>query len=177
MTRLDKILYSFIFFFIVTTGGATAQVTPPVSATGHVTAEIVPVFSASEIAQMNFGRFSPGPQGGEIILTPESTISVLGSVYKGLGSFNAASFCISGDVDASYTITLPSGAVVLTHMSGAKTMKVENWISIPAPGIGAGKLNDGFQVVYIGATLKVGTITDNPVGIYTGTYTVTFDFN
>jgi hypothetical protein len=177
MTRLDKILYSFIFFFIVTTGGVTAQVTPPVSATGHVTAEIVPVFSASEIAQMNFGRFSPGPQGGEIILTPESTISVLGSVYKGLGSFNAASFYISGDVDASYTITLPSGAVVLTHMSGAKTMKVENWISIPAPGIGAGKLNDGFQVVYIGATLKVGTITDNPVGIYTGTYTVTFDFN
>lgn len=177
MTRFYKIFYSLIYFSIVTAAGVTGQVTPPVSATGHVTAEIVPVFAASEMAQMNFGRFSPGPQGGEIILTPESTISVLGSVYKGLGSYNAASFYVSGDVDAAYTITLPSGGVVLTHMSGAKTMKVENWISSPAPGIGAGKLNDGFQVVNIGATLKVGTITDNPVGIYTGTYTVTFDFN
>jgi len=29
----------------------------------------------------------------------------------------------------------------------------------------------------VGATLKVGTLTDNPAGIYTGTYTITFDFN
>jgi len=154
-----------------------SQSTPPTSVSGHIFAEIVPVFTASETAQMNFGKFSPGPQGGEIILTPESSVSVLGSVYKGSGSHNAASFYVSGDVDAAYTITLPAGPVVLTHISNSKTMKIEDWISIPAPGIGAGKLQDGFQIVYVGATLKVGTLYDNPVGIYTGTYTITFDFN
>ena len=177
MTRLNKIFYSLIFFFTVSAVGVIAQVTPPVSATGHVTAEIVPIFSASEIAQMNFGRFSPGPQGGEIILTPQSTVSVLGSIYKGVGTHNAASFYVTGDIDAAYTITLPASPVVLTNISNAKTMKIENWVSIPAPSIGAGMLQNGSQTVYVGATLKVGTLYDNPVGLYTGTFTITFDFN
>jgi len=38
-------------------------------------------------------------------------------------------------------------------------------------------LENGAQTVYVGATLKVGSLIDNPVGIYTGTYTITFDFN
>lgn len=154
-----------------------AQSFSQVSATGHVFAEIIPVFSATETAQMNFGRFSPGPQGGEIILTPESTISVLGSVYAGSGLHNAASFYVSGDTDASFTISLPSGPVELRHVSAAKTMQIKNWISYPGTGTGAGILQDGSQTVFIGATLKVGTLQENPVGIYAGTYTVTFDFN
>jgi hypothetical protein len=101
----------------------------------------------------------------------------LGSVFKGSGLHNAASFYVSGDIDASFSIALPSNPVVLTHIGSAKTMIVENWSSIPAPGTGTGKLQNGFQTVYIGATLKVGTLMDNPVGIYTGSYTITFEFN
>jgi len=56
-------------------------------------------------------------------------------------------------------------------------MSVDEWFSDPAPGIGTGMLQNGFQVVLVGATLNVGTLHDNPVGIYTGTYTITFDFN
>jgi hypothetical protein len=101
----------------------------------------------------------------------------LGSVYKGSGFHNAASFYVTGDVDAAYTITLPASPVVLTHISDAKTMTVKDWVSIPSPGIGAGELRNGFQEVYVGATLKVGTLNDNPVGIYMGSYIITFDFN
>lgn len=155
----------------------TAQVVSQVSATGRIFAEVIPVFSATETSQMNFGKFSPGPQGGLIILTPESTISVMGSVYKGSGIHNAASFYLTGDIDASYSITLPTGPVILKHTSDEKTMLVEGWISTPSPGIGAGRLHDGFQFVYVGATLKVGPAYDNPVGVYTGSYTITFDFN
>jgi hypothetical protein len=177
MKRLNILIFSLICLFPVTGGKVLAQVTLPVSATGHVIAEIIPVFSASETSQLNFGRFSPGPQGGQIILTPESTVSVLGSVFTGTGTHNAASFYVSGDVDAVYSITLPSNPVVLTHTSNAKTMLIEDWISIPSPGIGTGMLQDGFQVIYVGATLNVGTLHDNPVGVYTGSYTITFDFN
>jgi hypothetical protein len=84
---------------------------------------------------------------------------------------------VSGDVDASYSITLPPAPVILTHTSSAKTMEIKDWVSVPSPGIGTGKLQNGFQVVYVGATLKIGTLNDNPVGIYTGTYSISFDFN
>jgi len=177
MARLYRILYSLILFLIPAWIGVTAQVTPGVSAEGHVIAEIIPVYSATETAQMNFGRFSPGPQGGLIVLTPESTVSVMGSVYTGTGTHNAASFYVSGDHDAAYSISLPKNPVLLTHIANSKTMTLENWNSVPSPGPGAGMLQNGFQIVYVGATLKVGTLNDNPVGIYTGVYTITFDFN
>lgn len=177
MTWQFKIFCNLTFGLMLSWSGVTAQVTPAVSATGHVTAEIIPVFSAIETAQMNFGRFSPGPQGGRIIMTPQSSISVLGSVFTGTGTHNAASFYVSGDNDAAYSISLPKSPVVLTHIADAKTMTLEDWNSVPSPGPGAGMLQNGFQIVYVGATLKVGTLNDNPVGIYTGVYTITFDFN
>jgi hypothetical protein len=176
MGGLGKIFLSLVFLF-TTLIKIEAQAGSQATTTGHVIAEVIPVFSASETSQMNFGRFSPGPQGGEIILTPQNTISVLGSVYIGQGMHNAASFYVSGDVDAVFSVTLPSSPVVLNHILSAKSMVVEDWISIPAEGTGTGRLQNGSQTVYIGATLKVGTLNDNPIGIYTGTYNVTFDFN
>jgi hypothetical protein len=177
MKSLSKIFFSLLCVLFVTWGNVLAQVTPPVSATGTIFAEIIPVFSASDSSEMNFGRFFPGLKGGQITLSPENTISVQGSVFKGTSTHNAASFYLTGDVDATYSITLPNSPVILTHSSDAKTMLVEGWASIPSPGIGAGKLQKGYQVVYVGDTLKIGPLHDNPVGIYTGSYTITFDFN
>jgi hypothetical protein len=177
MSRLYNKYFCLVLILFVTRFEAMAQVTAPVNATGHVIAEIIPIFSASETSQMNFGRFAPGPMGGQIILTPYNSISVLGSVFTGAGTHNAASFYVSGDVDAAYSITLPTAPVVLTHMTSAKTMLIKDWVSVPSPGIGAGRLQNGFQIVNIGATLNVGTLLDNPVGVYTGSFTITFDFN
>jgi len=98
-------------------------------------------------------------------------------VSKSTGSYNAASFYVSGDADASYSISLPVSPVMLTHTSEAKMMLIEDWVSIPEAGIGTGILQGGFQTVFVGATLKVGTLYDNPVGVYTGTFEITFDFN
>jgi hypothetical protein len=177
MARLLKILIILTGYFIVNHGEISAQSSVPVTAQGQIFAEVISMYTATERAQMNFGRFSPGDQGGEIVLTPESTFSVLGSIYMGPGSRNAASFTVSGDVDAVFSISLPTIPVVLTHTASARTMQVTNWVSNPVPGIGTGKLQNGSQVIYVGATLKVGTIIDNPVGVYSGSYSVTFDFN
>lgn len=178
MTELKKLVYCFVLFLLnASINKTTAQSVSSVSAIGHVYAEVIPVFSARETAQMNFGRFSPGPYGGEIILTPESTVSVVGSVYEGIGTHNPATFYVSGDIDASFTITLPNDPVLLKHTSSSKTMTIKNWISKPGTGMGSGILQNGEQTVYVGATLEVGTLADNPVGTYAGTYTITFDFN
>jgi hypothetical protein len=154
-----------------------AQNPQQASVTGHIYAEVITAYSAVETSQLNFGRFSPGPYGGQIILTPQGTISVMGSVVKGSGIHNAASFYVTGDSNTAYSISLPQSPATLTNTNNAKTMRVTNWISVPSPGPGGGTLQDGYQTVYVGATLEVGTMNDNPVGVYTGTYTITFDFN
>jgi hypothetical protein len=177
MIRLKNCAIGLLLSSFATVAEVFPQAALPVSVTGHVVAEVIEVYSATETAQLNFGRFAPGPQGGEIILTPESTISVLGSIFAGRGSHNAASFYVSGDTDAAYSISLPTEPVVLKHMSNSRTMSIIDWSSVPSPGIGAGILQNGYQVIYVGATLKVGTLYDNPVGIYNGVYTITFDFN
>jgi hypothetical protein len=167
-----------LFLLLIITGGWLQGQSPQqASVTGHVFAEVISSFSAVETSQMNFGRFSPGPFGGQIILTPQGTVSVLGSVVEGSGIHNAASFSLTGDIYTSFSINLPKTAAILTSTSGAKTMQVKNWSSFPSAGIGTGTLQKGFLAVYVGATLEVGTINDNPVGIYTGSYTITFDFN
>lgn len=177
MTLFRRYLFSLLCMFALPAWVSLAQTAPPVSATGHITAQVITTLAAIETSQMNFGKFSPGPQGGELVLTPDNNISVMGSVWTGSGSHNAASFYVTGDPGVAYTITLPAEPVKITHMGTARTMTVEDWRSVPEPTPGAGMLEDGSQTVYVGATLKVGTLNDNPVGIYTGTYTITFDFN
>jgi hypothetical protein len=160
----------------LTSRGLLAQGFNQASVTGHVIAEVVNAFSAVETSQMNFGRFSPGPYGGEIVLTPQGTISVLGSVARSGGIHNAASFFLSGDGHSTFSITLPQSAV-LTNIADSRTLRLKNWVSSPGAGPAAGSLLGGPQTVYVGATLEVGPLAENPVGIYTGSYTITFDFN
>jgi hypothetical protein len=174
--KVEKSFLCLAIFLIVNIS-IYAQSVPTASATGHITAEIIPVFTASETSQMNFGKFSPGPQGGQLILTPQGSVSVLGSVYSANSLHNAASFYLTGHDGSTFNITLPSNPVILTHITTGKTMLVDNWTSSPSPGIGTGILKDGFQVVYVGASLKVGTLSDNPIGAYAGTYEITFEFN
>lgn len=172
-----KQLFGIISLFMLTAGVTEAQVSAPAAATGHITAQVITMISAVETSQLNFGRFSPGPQGGELILTPDNSISVLGSVWPGSGMHNAASFYVTGDPGVTYTISLPSEPIMITHIGTARTMTVKDWKSVPDITPGAGLLHDGAQTVFVGATLQIGTLNDNPVGIYTGTYVITFDFN
>ena len=177
MKKLLFLYFGLLMLLTITGSRLQAQGTYQAGITGHLFAEVVSAFSAIETSQMNFGRFSPGPSGGQIIITPQGTISVTGSVVKGSGINNAASFYLAGDDYTSFSINLPESSVSLTNTASAKTMLVSNWVSVPSTGAGGGTLKDGVQTVYLGATLDVGTLNDNPAGIYTGSYTITFDFN
>ncbi len=177
MKRLKPYVFSILLLFLSSVCIVRAQSGSSSTVTGHIFAEVIAPLSAVETSQLNFGRFSPGPQGGSLIVNPENTVSVLGSVWPGRGLHSAASFFVSGDPGMTYTISLPSEPVTISHVSSARTMKVTDWRSVPDTQPGAGLLENGAQTVWVGATLQVGTITDNPVGIYTGTYLITFDFN
>jgi hypothetical protein len=177
MKRLGIRSISLITLYLVFAFAAEAQPAASSTVTGHITAEVISTLTAIETTQLSFGRFSPGPQGGKLILTPGSSISVMGSVWPGSGTHSAASFYVTGDPGVAFTVRLPSDPVTITHMGSARTMTVEEWRSVPEAEPGAGMLENGSQVVYVGATLNVGTLNDNPVGVYTGTYNITFEFN
>ena len=147
------------------------------SVTAQAFAEIIAALTATETAQLNFGRFSPETQGGKVVLTPDGIRTAQGTVVLGGGSHNSASFYLTGEYDATFSITLPSGPAILTNTLNARTMQVTDWQSYPAPGIGVGKLTGGAMTVQIGAVLNVGNMNDNPVGIYAGTYAITFSYN
>lgn len=174
MKKLILLFFAVALLFGIPVRKATAQQT---SVTAHATAEVIQGLTATESAELNFGRFSPETAGGEVKLTPNGVRSSAGTVVLSGGIHNAASFYITGQYDATLSITLPSSPAILTNVSSAKTMTVSAWESEPPAGIGTGVLAGGSLAVNIGATLTVGSMNDNPVGIYAGTYSITFAYN
>lgn len=173
MKNVVRIFCGIIICLIV----AVTQVKAQATATGTATAEIIEALMTREVSPLNFGRFSPETQGGKIILTPDGVRSVQGTVVLAGGTHSAASFYVSGQYEATFTIALPAGPEILTNLQNEKTMMVGDWHSSPEAGIGIGKLVGGATTVYIGATLTVGDMNANPVGMYAGTFSVTFAYN
>ncbi len=112
---------------------------------------------------------------GQVTVTAEGID--MGTVVMSGGVHNAATFNITGEEGATFSITLPAGSVTLKHINDSKTMEVSAWVSDPPVGAGTGISDDGSQVVKVGATLEVGIRNDNPVGLYSGSYSITFAYN
>jgi hypothetical protein len=147
------------------------------SVSAHATAEVIQALTATEVATLNFGRFSPENAGGEIRLSPDGSRSASGTVTLSGGLYNPASFHLTGHNDVTVTISLPTSSAMLTNSTSGKTMEVNNWETFPSVSSGAGVLTKGLLAINVGATLKVGSSNENPVGIYSGTYTITFSYN
>ena len=147
------------------------------SVTAQAFAEVIAAITATEISQLNFGRFSPEEQGGQIHLSPQGVLYTSGTLALSGGIHNPASFYITGENNATFSVTLPSGPAILTNVANAKTMMVSGLESVPAAGTSAGVLNGWSFAVNVGATLTVGSMNDNPVCIYSGTYSITFAYN
>lgn len=169
MTRiLTAVLFSLLF---------SGQVWAQASVTAQAFAEVIEALTATETAQLNFGRFSPGVAGGEVIISPDGLKSAQGSVMLSGGSSSPGQFTITGAPDATFSIQLPEGPVELLHLGSNQTMTVNEWTSNPLAGNSSGTLNEGFEIVSVGASLVVGSIENNPVGIYTGSFSLTFAYN
>ena len=173
MKRIILLFCGITTFFVSMVSEAKAQAT----ITATATAEVIEALTSRETAQLNFGRFSPETQGGKVILTPDGVRSAQGTVVLAGGTHNAASFYITGQYEASFSIALPLGPQLLTNLKNDKTIQVSDWKSYPVQGIGVGILTGGEMTVLIGASLTVGDMNANPVGIYAGTYAVTFAYN
>jgi hypothetical protein len=162
-----------VFLFFVMQGYVRSQST----ITAQAFAEVIEALTANETDQLNFGRFSTDVNGGDIIINPDGSRSLQGSVIGVPGPHSQGVFQVTGAPEASFTLQLPDGPSILVHQESSKTMFVENWVSDPPVENGPAVLTNGSKTISIGATLSVGSYDENPVGMYSGTFQLTFAYN
>jgi len=173
MKKFILIVMGWSLFLVYPAGRVLAQD----RATARVSATIIIPISATEASQMNFGRVFPGSQGGTITISPSGYVMTSSTVVADASVRNPGSFFVSGETDATFSIALPDGPATLTNLAESKTMMVSDWVTIPDSGDTGIKLTGGTQTVMVGATLNVGSPDENPRGIYTGSYQITFAYN
>jgi len=119
---------------------------------------------------MDFGTISPDNDSvTSVLLTAAGGISSPGLIKAGLlGGHQAATFDVTGE-DLAYDIQVPAGSINITN-AALDTMSVGTFAASATSGTISGN-SDSFTV---GATLTVGAA--QPVGSYSGTYTMTVTY-
>ena len=155
---------------------ARAQGQASSRATASMSAEVIYTATAQAQSQLNFGHCAPGPAGGQVQISPEGTVNTEGSVVMISNAQTPARFYITGIQDKAFSISLSDGPTVLNHNGSTNTMLVHGWDSTPAPDE-TWKLDGGALGVNVGAVLDINNMNDNPVGLYTGFYSIIFNYH
>jgi hypothetical protein len=123
------------------------------------------------LSNLGFGQIVTTASAGTVTISSGGGRSASGGVVLG-SSFGvgASSFAVTGDANASYSITLPSSC---TPQAGGATMMADLFTSAPN---GSGNLGpSGTQTVSLGATLHVGS--GQAAGAYSAAYFITLAYN
>ncbi len=148
---------------ILSAGGFRVAAQPVASAS--LLANVVTPISIVKTVDLSFGNAAVAPLlGGSIILAPTGGRTTGGSgvtLPANTGTVAAAAFTVSGEPGFTFSISLPSSAVITGP--GAATMTVSGFTSSPSL---VGTLSSGgAQSLAVGATLSI------PAAQVSGTYT------
>jgi len=142
------------------------------TATATITVNIVRPISLNTKSGMQFGDISSKESAGTVVLTPRgSRVSTGGASIKSTLASAPAAFEVQGEPNTTYTISLPK-SVVMTGLE-SKSMVVDNFTSLPA--VSGLADSNGKQMLYVGATLNVGSKQEP--GPYAGTMIVIINYN
>ncbi|MGM1054434.1 MAG: DUF4402 domain-containing protein [Bacteroidota bacterium] len=145
---MKNLIVLFGIFVLNAFSGVQAQT----SATANFTASatIIQPITITTTSDMNFANID-AKDGGQIILTPESTRTGSGGiVLAGAENLSAATFIISGQSGYTYDISLPDDTYTLTN--GIESMVINNFTSSSGNG---NLIADESQIIRVGATLNV----------------------
>lgn len=141
-----------------------SQTLPPVPFTIHT----------NPAQGLYFGAFFTGNLGGTVIIYPDGTRAVTGDVIQAsLGySFAAAIFEVEAEIGTRVGIV--NGPDVILTGSNGGSMNLHLGSSLPASPFVSTVAPPSRNQISVGGTLTVGNILSNPVGSYTGTFSITF---
>ncbi len=145
------------------------------SGSGTSSATVVAPITITPVLALAFGKFSANT-GGTIVInasTAARSVATGNVALVSVGSTStAATFDIGGDGASGFSITLPSASVNITHTNGVNTMAVGSFTSNPAT---SSALVAGAKTISVGGTLTVASA--QLAGAYSGTFTVTVEYN
>ncbi len=161
--RAFLLIISGIILFLLGPVKVTAQPQPP---------RPVKLYT---IQSMNFGAFYQGFSGGTVIVYANGTRSCAGDVHLlMLGfSFYPAIFQVDAIVGTIVTITNGADAILTGSNGGSMTLHLGD--SYPVSPFITSIAPSGRTSVSVGGILTVGNPGANPVGAYSGTFSVTFN--
>jgi len=143
------------------------------SVSTNATATVLTPIAITKQSDLIFGRFSAGASGGTVILdnvggrTKSSTVILASGITPA-----AAAFTVTGEVDATYTISLPATVTI----TGAGPDMVVSALT-PSIALSAGLLTLGTQSFTFGGTLTSADGATQTAGAYTGAFNVSVDYN
>jgi len=178
-TAVKRLLLSFCLFIctLVICNPANAQFKPLTPGKG-VSLEKPPrpiYIKVSTAQHLNFGTIIPVTTGGELIVDYKGIPSILSGDLLLIHTYDCkpALFIVDAEPGVLINIFYPNPISALAN--GGHSMKLT--LGLPYIDDQPGYqfiTNKQFTNVYIGGTLKVGSISDNPSGSYSGTFQVTF---
>lgn len=147
------------------------------SATATASGTIQPAYYVSKVVDMNFGSITPSASGGTLTLTADTlnvaASTVTGGVLSIGGTKTCALFSLFGRASGTYTVSVPN-KLTITREGGTEIMDITAFTTKQYDLTAKGRSKLG-----VGATLKVGSIVENPAGTYTNPsgFQVTVNFN
>ncbi len=124
--------------------------------------------------QLQFGTIvADATSAADVVLSPGNAIT---TTLTHLGGNSVPTFNVTGEPNSTYSVTLPSETLTLTHdgsgtLSGTTTvLTVDTFKSNSNETLSA----SGTESFQVGATLNVAA--NQAGGVYTGTFAVTVDY-
>jgi len=152
---------------VALTMGSEAQAA---EATGTAQATVVIPISIAATSVMEFGNIAGTPTAGTVVLTTASVATGTNVDVLSGTTPAAAVFTVTGFGNTVFTMTLPADNVVTLIDGTGASMSLSTFTSDVASA-----LSGGTEVFAVGATLGVGI--NQSTGAYSGTYTVTVNYN
>ncbi len=170
------VIASVIGLGLFTAGIGSAQTQDSATASGaEVTAQIVAPIAITHVIDLDFGDIVPSAVAGTVTVATTGAREHTAGVTLGNDAGSAATFDVTGENNAHYSITLPEDDVVeINDVGDGDPMDVDDFTSDPV--IASGVLDaSGEQTISVGATLYVGESQD--AGAYSGTFSVTVTYD
>lgn len=153
-------------------------------ATSVATATSISPIAVAASQVLSFGRFVPAVGATTLTISNSGVRTGTGAIILSntQAAYSAARFDVSGEANATYSIT-HSGAAVLTAVAPAAgaTMALTKTSDFSASNatttnVAAGTLGaTGLQSIYVGGTIAVAA--SQAPGTYTGDVTITVEYN
>ncbi len=150
---------------------------------GQAEAVVVSPLSFFKVDDLVFGRLIPGPTAGTVVIAPNGTRTATGGVRLATGlPHQPAAFAGRGSFNQLVRISVNATTRTLTRVGGTQTMLMDTFVIGSSPTATLTTAPLAFRIATptgmfqfpVGARLRVGA--NQVPGIYTGTFTITLDY-